>query len=266
MSILAQLGRPLVIGHRGAAAHAPENTLPSFELALRSGADALELDVRLSRDRVPVVIHDHTIDRTTDRSGRVAAFDAAELARTDAGYRFRARSGPRARVGFPWRGRGAGVPALADVLAAFPEAQLLIELKETAAQAGVRDAIRTAGAEERCAVGAAEPAALETFRGSRIAVCASRPEIAALWSCSVGGVRPRRIRYDLLSVPVRYRGLPVATRRLFRTAAAAGRPVHVWTVDDPVRAAALWSAGAVGIVTNDPGALRATRPPAAASG
>jgi glycerophosphoryl diester phosphodiesterase len=62
-----------VIGHRGASGHAPENTLPSFALALAQGADALELDVHLTADGTPVVLHDATLDRTTDRRGPVAA-------------------------------------------------------------------------------------------------------------------------------------------------------------------------------------------------
>ncbi|HZQ99771.1 MAG TPA: glycerophosphodiester phosphodiesterase family protein [Chloroflexota bacterium] len=71
--------RPIVVGHRGASAYAPENTLASFELALQQGADMVECDVHLSRDGRPVVIHDHTLDRTTGGSGPVAALAADEL-------------------------------------------------------------------------------------------------------------------------------------------------------------------------------------------
>src|SRR5579884_2127898 len=71
--------RPLVIGHRGASAYAPENTMASFELGAQQGADMLECDVHLSADGVPVVIHDHTLDRTTNGAGRVDALAAAEL-------------------------------------------------------------------------------------------------------------------------------------------------------------------------------------------
>lgn len=77
-----------VIGHRGAAGYAPENTLPGFTLALRLGVDAVELDVHLSRDGVPVVLHDDTLDRTTNGSGPVAAASSADLKRLDAGAWF----------------------------------------------------------------------------------------------------------------------------------------------------------------------------------
>ena len=77
-----------VIGHRGAAGHAPENTLAGFRLALELGVDAVELDLHLCRDGVPVVIHDATVDRTTDGAGPVAELTSAELKRLDAGAWF----------------------------------------------------------------------------------------------------------------------------------------------------------------------------------
>jgi len=80
----AQAPRKVLIAHRGASGHAPENTLPAFELAVKQGADAFELDVRLTRDGAPVVIHDPTLDRTTDLAGPVGARTFAELRAADA--------------------------------------------------------------------------------------------------------------------------------------------------------------------------------------
>ncbi len=85
---LLDLGAHPVIAHRGSSAEAPENTLPAFEAAIRRGADALELDVRLTADGAPVVIHDATLDRTTDGEGPVAAQALAELRTLDAGSKF----------------------------------------------------------------------------------------------------------------------------------------------------------------------------------
>lgn len=81
-------GPPLVIGHRGYPARCPENTMASFEAAIDAGADAVELDVRLSRDGALVVLHDDTVDRTTDGTGRVDQLDLAALEDLDAGSRF----------------------------------------------------------------------------------------------------------------------------------------------------------------------------------
>src|SRR5436305_14482245 len=100
---------PLIIGHRGAAAVAPENTLVSFARAYRDGADGIEFDVRLARDRVPVVIHDATLRRTGAHTGCVAALSAAELAATALGSCFNRRFPALARAEF----MPAGVPTLA---------------------------------------------------------------------------------------------------------------------------------------------------------
>ncbi len=83
--MFAHLPSPTIFAHRGASAHAPENTLTAFELAREQGADAIELDVKLSADGIPVVIHDHTVDRTTNGSGTVAELELASLQKLDAG-------------------------------------------------------------------------------------------------------------------------------------------------------------------------------------
>jgi glycerophosphoryl diester phosphodiesterase len=86
--IFDRLPRPLIIAHRGASAYAPENTLASFNLAIEQQADAIELDVKLSADGVPVIIHDASVDRTTDGHGKVAKLTLAELRQLDAGSFF----------------------------------------------------------------------------------------------------------------------------------------------------------------------------------
>ena len=85
---LIDLPRPAIIAHRGSSAYAPEKTLAAFELAMRQGADAIELDAKLSADGQVVVIHDQTVDRTTPNSGRVGEFTLAELRKMDAGSHF----------------------------------------------------------------------------------------------------------------------------------------------------------------------------------
>ena len=107
--------RPRLFGHRGAAGLAPENTLPSFERAVADGAGYLELDVHATRDGVVVVIHDPTLERTTDGVGPVNAQRYPELCRYDAGFRFSAGGSE------PYRGRGIRVPALEEVLDALEE-------------------------------------------------------------------------------------------------------------------------------------------------
>ncbi len=110
---------PLIAAHRGASGYAPENTMAAFVLAVKLGADLLELDVRMSKDGELVVIHDGTVDRTTSHSGAVADFTLAELHAMDAGGRFGARY------------KGEPIPSLEEVLDRFyGQVGLLIELKE----------------------------------------------------------------------------------------------------------------------------------------
>lgn len=104
--MLNELPRPIIFAHRGASAYAPENTLAAFELALRQGADAIELDAKLSADRQVMVIHDQTVDRTTDGSGRVKDLTLIELRKLDAGSHF--------DIAF----RGERIPTLEEVLKA----------------------------------------------------------------------------------------------------------------------------------------------------
>src|SRR5687767_2254684 len=100
-----------IIGHRGNAAHAPENTMESFRQALAAGAECVELDVHLSGDGAAVVIHDPTLDRTTDATGAVHALPLSRIQAADAGARF-----TRDGHAFPYRHRGLRVPTLEEVL------------------------------------------------------------------------------------------------------------------------------------------------------
>ena len=105
--MLETLPRPTIFAHRGASAHAPENTLAAFELALAQGADGIELDAKLSADGHVVVIHDVTVDRTTNRHGRVKDMSLAELRSLDAGGFFAEQY------------RGEKVPTLEEVFEAL---------------------------------------------------------------------------------------------------------------------------------------------------
>lgn len=111
---------PVIFGHRGASAYAPENTLAAFELALSQGADGFEFDVILSADGVPVVIHDDSVDRTTDGQGQVGRLRLAELKRLNAGYPAK----------FDTKFRGEPIPTLAEVCQTFAgKAVMNVELK-----------------------------------------------------------------------------------------------------------------------------------------
>ena len=241
----------LVIAHRGSSSEAPENTLPAFEAAVRRGADAIELDVRLTADGAPVVIHDATLDRTTDRTGAVSALTLAELRAVDAGWHF----SPDRGSSHPFRGGEARVPTLGEVLWAFPRLSLLVEIKEPTAQEAVRRVLVQEDAAARCVVASEHREALLAFEEPPFARGASAPEISALYRATLLRRRVPATGYRMLSVPLRHRGLPVPTNGFVAAARASGCAVHVWTVDSPDTARRLWRRGVSGIVTNVPGTM-----------
>jgi len=255
MNVLLDLSARPVIAHRGASAYAPENTLPAFELAVQQGADAFELDVRLTRDGAAVVIHDDTLDRTTHLTGPVRAHTLAELRGADAGRWF---TPDRGRT-FPFRDTGVRIPTLAEVLWTFPAMPVMIEVKEPEVQEAVRRALIENDAAERCVMASEHVAALEVFRQGPFACGAAGPEISALYRSVLLRRSMRECRYQLLSVPLRWHGLPVPTRAFVQAARRLGCPVHVWTVNDPATARRLWVRGVAGIVTNVPEVIRAAR-------
>ena len=255
MNPLLDLSAHPVIAHRGASAYAPENTLPAFELAARQGADAFELDVRLTMDGAAVVIHDSTLERTTGMNGPVRARTLAELRAADAGRRFTADGGRT----MPFRGAGVRIPTLAEVLWSFPQMPVMVEVKEVEVQETVRRVLVEERATDRCAVASEHLEALELFREEPFACGASSAEISALYWAVMLRRRLPECRHRLLSVPLRYHGLPVPTRRFVAAARRLGCPVHVWTVNDPATARRLWARGVAGVVTNVPDVIRAAR-------
>lgn len=228
--------------------------MAAFELAARQGADAFELDVRLTRDWVPVVLHDAALGRTTDRNALLATLTWQELGEVDAGYRFTPD-----RRSFPFRGRDVRVPRLVDVLRAFPEMPVLVELKEAAAQEAVKQVLEEEKAVELCVLASEHHAALTLFREPPFATAASGAEIGALYRSVWLRRVPPSVPYRCLSVPLRYRGLPVPTQAFIAAARRLGCPVHVWTVNEPATARALWDKGVAGIVTNFPALIDGVR-------
>ncbi len=250
---------PVNLAHRGASARAPENTLEAFRLAVEAGAGGLELDVHVTRDGEVVVIHDASVDRTTDGSGAVAEMELEEIQRLDAGYRFSPDGGRT----FPYRGRGVTIPTLAEVYASFPEARVNADIKK--AQSGAEEAvlrvIRSAGAEERTLIASTEHPVVRRFRRisrGHIATAASRREIAAFYVLSRArlGALARPV-YDALQVPVEHRGIELVTPRFLRAARSTGVRVDVWTINDAAQMRWLLDLGVSGIMTDHPEVLAA---------
>lgn len=241
---------PVVIAHRGGAKLRPENTLDAFAHAVALGVDALECDVHLSRDGEPVVIHDATLDRTTDRTGPVSALTADELVHVDAAFRFGEAEG------FPYRGRGIGVPRLDLILGRFPGLPLVIEIKGDDPMVGrrVMETVVAARALDRVVVGGFSERVLRGVRTSfpTVPTSAARVEVQSALRRSYLWLPPRATGMALFQIPLRLRGRRVLTRRLVRAVRRGGLSVQAWIVDEPDDMRTILEWGVTGLITDRP--------------
>ena len=243
-------GERLLIAHRGGGLLRPEETLIAFEHAVALGADVLELDVRSSADGAIVLMHDDTVDRTTDGSGAVHDLSLAELRALDAGYRFTTDGGAT----FPYRGRGVRVATLDEVLAAHPSAWLSIEIKQTEPDivSDVLAVIDAAGASERVVVVAFSDAVVASLRAQRPSLVTgmSLGEIVAFTALSAA-------REPTYVPPSRIAQVPhgSVTAAMVARAERFGVRLHPWTVNDRETMEQLLGLGVHGIMTDDPALL-----------
>jgi glycerophosphoryl diester phosphodiesterase len=246
---------PTSFAHRGVSARAPENTLEAFRVAVEAGAGGLELDVHMTLDKEIVVIHDATVDRTTNGSGAVAEMTLDELRSFDAGYRFSLDGGRT----HPYRGRGLRVPTLAEIYEEFPSVSVNMEIKE--GQPGIEERVMEVirGDEERTLVASNHHAVMRRFRrvsGGRVSTGASRLEIGAFYLLSrlrLGWLA--RPGYEALQVPVEHQGITLVTPRFLEAAHSRGVRVDVWTINDPGEMSRLLDLGVDVLMTDDPGTL-----------
>ncbi len=240
--------RPLVLGHRGASKVAPENTLPSFRAALDQGADGFELDAQLSADGVPVVIHDFSLERTTDGRGSVTAHTLAELRRLDAGAWFAPELA------------GTRIPTLEEVLElARGRAIANVELKTLDARSGRLEAavvrlVERLGMEQQVLLSSFNPASLWW-------VWRANPRLARglLYAEDQPFYLRQRWLRSLARPDAMHPSRTAATREHVHAAKVRGFRVNVWTVDDPGEARRLMDLDVDGIITNRPDAILAVR-------
>ncbi len=247
------VGPPLAFAHRGGAATWPENTLLAFRGAADAGCDAIETDLRLTRDGALVVFHDERVDRTTNGRGPLAGLTVRELQQLDAAHWF----SPDGRD-FPLRGQGISIPTFDDAINAVPDTRWNVELKERDPRIATTlwQVIERRGLHHRILVASHFDAVIRRFRslgGRRIATAAGFREATQFWAASrLGLSRLRRPRFDALQVPVRYRGLKVVDARLLRVAHALDLAVHVWTVNETAEMEALLHLGVDGLMSDHP--------------
>lgn len=249
-----------VLAHAGGNLLWPDNTMHAFENAVALGVDVLELDVHRSRDGTFVVIHDDTVDRTTNGSGAVAAFADAELAALDAGHNWTVdgtHAEPPRGAAFHYRGAGITVPTLTEVLTGFPDTPVNIELKQDDAEAGraLCRQLRREGATERVMVASFHTAPMRAFRAEcpEVATSATRREVTLFYALSLAGLSAAYAPpFDAVQVPVRQGDLTVVTPRFVAAAHGRGVAVQVWTINDRAEMDRLFAMGVDGIITDRP--------------
>jgi glycerophosphoryl diester phosphodiesterase len=234
------MARPLIFGHRGASAYAPMNTLPAFQLAADQGADGIELDVWLTRDGVPVVLHDMEVNATTNGRGYIASMTLSQAQALDAGAWKDARYA------------GTRIPTLDEVFAAVGGKfkTINVEIKSEAGMIeGVEGAVAAWGSRhalaERVLVSSFDPRVLQRFR-------AVAPQVAIAFLEFSNTLDEAYSLMNLVPHQARHPHFSQVDAAYMSRARANGWRVNVWTVNDVDEARRLRDLGVDGIVTDAP--------------
>jgi glycerophosphoryl diester phosphodiesterase len=243
----------MVIAHRGGRSLGPENTLYTYRRAVDLGVDVLEIDVQLTRDNRLAVIHDKTVDRTTNGSGAVENYDLADLQKLDAAYRWSADGGKP----FSLRGRGIKIPSLAEVFKAFPQMRINIEIKDAkpAVINSLCRSIQNHNMSQKVMVASFNGRSLKKFRTICPAVATSAGTSEAIWFYALQKMHLESAYTpdaQALQVPVNYGDLQVVSKRFIAAARARNLRVQVWTVNDIDSMKHLLKLGVDGIMTDFP--------------
>jgi glycerophosphoryl diester phosphodiesterase len=244
------------MAHQGGDGLWPSNTMYAFEHAATLGVDVLEMDVHSTADDVLVVIHDSTVDRTTDGSGAVHGLTLAELQSLDAGYRWTPDEGKT----WPYRGQGISIPALEEVFAAFPGMPMNIEIKqaEPSIAAPLCRLIRESDMADRVLVVSFHKESTKEFRDvcPEVVTGTTQNEVITLFALSrlflEGAYSPAA---GAMQVPEYRSGLHVLAPRLVDAAHRRGLEVHAWTINEEEDMRRLIDLGVDGIITDYPDRL-----------
>jgi len=229
---------PIPFAHRGGALENPENTMVAFAAAVELGYRYLETDVHVTSDGVLLAFHDHTLDRVTDRPGRIAGLPYAYVG--------------QARV------QGEPIPLLEDILGTWPNARVNIDAKHDAAVPALVAAVERTGAQDRVNLGSFSNRRVERIRRlteGRVCTWMGSTAVAALRLHS-WGVPARSFPAACAQVPVRKGRIAVLDQRFLDAAHRRGLFVHVWTVNDRSEMERLLDLGVDGIFSDRPTVLK----------
>ena len=246
----------LVFAHRGGGGLYPENTLEAFEYSAKMGVDVLELDVHATADGTLVVLHDATIDRTTDGNGRVSEMTLDAVKKLDAGYKFSKDGGQT----FPFRSKGITIPTLREVFEAFPGITFNIEPKQETPSIikPLCALIRERKEIDRVIVGSFRQAVIDEFRLEcpEVATSASPSEVSQFLALSKTGLdQSYSPPMQALQIPENLGALNVVSKDFVEAAHRRNLKVHVWTINETEDMQRLIELGVDGIMTDYPDRL-----------
>lgn len=248
--------RTLVIAHQGGDGVWPGDTMYAFEKAVEIGVDVLEMDAHITKNGQIVLMHDETVDDTTDGTGLIEEMTLDELRKLDAAYDWTLDDGAT----FPYRGRGIQVPTLDEVFEKFPQMRFVIEIKLTRdpIEEPLCDLIREYGMQDKVVVASFHDDVMKSFRSAcpEVATSASRTEVrnyvllgkAFLWGFYLPDFQTIQPPWD----PEESLGIQIMTGRFIRESHAKGIRVEPWTVNDPELMKLYIEWGVDGIITDRP--------------
>jgi glycerophosphoryl diester phosphodiesterase len=250
------LSYPLVIAHQGGDDLWPGNTFYAMEQAAALGVDVLEMDLHITKDGVLVLIHDETIDDTTDGAGEVEAMNLEEIKQLDAGYDW----SPDQGLSFPFRGQGITIPTLEEIFLGFPDLRMTIELKKTNRSMAEPfcNLIRQYGMQDQIVVASFHDERMKEFRQicPEVATSSARQETTVFVLLSkVFLGRLYSPKFQSLQVPRESSGITVMTPVFVRAAHERGLTVEPWTINDPDEMRKYIEWGVDGIITDRPDIL-----------
>ena len=246
----------MVIAHQGGEQLRPSNTMPAFEHAVELGVDVLEMDIHQTKDGVLILMHDDTVDRTTDGSGSIKEMTLAEIKALDAGHYWTDDDGAT----YPYRGQGITVPTLAEIFQAFPDMPMNIEIKQDSPSIvkPFCDLIHEYDMADQLLIPTFHPDTMNEFREKcpGIATSMTEPEIRLFYGLNkVGFGSFFSPPGQAFQVPESSGGLQIITPRFVENAQKRNIAVHVWTVNDPADMERLIETGIDGIITDRPDLL-----------
>src|SRR5215208_1637755 len=252
----SDISRPLVIAHQGGDGIWPGDTMYAFEKAFEIGADVLEMDAHITKDRQIVLMHDEEVDRTTDGSGRIEDMTLDQLRQLDAAHKW-SNDGDQT---FPYRDQGIQVPTLEELFQKFPQMRYVIEIKltENPIDKPLCDLIRKYRMRDKVVIASFHDAAMNNFRKTcpEVATSASRGEVTTfvlLGKVFLSGlVVPQYESIQPPYDPSESKNIPIMTRRFIREAHAKNIAVEPWTVNDPELMKKYIEWGVDGIMTDRP--------------